>query len=185
MQSKEMKNMSEEEKYQELLKKVEKAIKEKKIDLSSDQDLSIGIMNLISIEEHLFFTAQKTKKDEYYKLLKEVRDMRKVLLKKLIKEYEGEVWCISKHLLASSMRLMEVGTKFLNESKIEQAKELFNMSYRLYSIFWEINLKKNADFQLQSNNKEDNSSQEQKKDEKDLVKKLKFKLEELVNCCIE
>lgn len=29
------------------------------LDLSSDEDLSIAIMNLISIEEHLFFTAQK------------------------------------------------------------------------------------------------------------------------------
>jgi len=33
--------------------------KEDKLDLSSDQDLSIAIMNLLSIEEHLIFLAQK------------------------------------------------------------------------------------------------------------------------------
>ncbi|MBU1148680.1 AAA family ATPase, partial [Patescibacteria group bacterium] len=45
---------------EELLSKVNKMKKQDKMDLSSDQDLSIAIMNLVSIEEHLFFTAQKT-----------------------------------------------------------------------------------------------------------------------------
>ena len=31
--------------------------------------------------------------------------MRKLLLKEIIKDYEGENWCISKHLLAAAMRL--------------------------------------------------------------------------------
>jgi len=89
-----------------LLNKVDEVTKEKKLDLSSDEDLSIAIMNLVSIEEHLFFTSQKTGKSSYLDLLNEVRSMRKDLLKEIIKDYEGEVWCISKHLLASSMRLM-------------------------------------------------------------------------------
>ena len=123
------------------VKKVNKAIGEKKLDLSSDEDLSIGIMNLISIEEHLFFTAQKTGKPEYLKLLNEAREMRKSLLKKIIKEYEGEVWCISKHLLAASMRLMEVGTKALNKGEQGEAEDLFRKSYDLYMMFWALNLK--------------------------------------------
>jgi len=32
------------------------------MDLSSDQDLTIAIMNLVGIEEHFFFTAEKTGK---------------------------------------------------------------------------------------------------------------------------
>src|SRR3990167_1585243 len=96
---------------QQFLDKVKKLEKGEKLDLSSDEDLSIGIMNLISIEEHLFFSGNKTGKSEYFDLLNEVREMRKDLLKRIIKDYEGEVWCISKHLLAASMRLMEVGTK--------------------------------------------------------------------------
>ena len=97
------------------LKKVKNVVKEGGLDLSSDEDLSIGIMNLISIEEHLFFTANKTNKDKYYVLLNEIREIRKTLLKEIIKDYEGEIWCISKHLLAASMRLMEVGTKALTK----------------------------------------------------------------------
>jgi hypothetical protein len=54
----------------------------------------------------------------------------------IIKEYEGEVWCISKHLLASSMRLMEVGTKAQSRGKREEAYDFFEKAYDLYSLFW-------------------------------------------------
>lgn len=123
-----------------LLEKVDKVAKEKKLDLSSGEDLSIGIMNLISIEEHLFYTSQKTHDPKYLELLNEVRVMRTDLLKEIIKDYEGEVWCISKHLLAASMRLMEVGTKELKKGDKKKAWEMFEKSYKLYSIFWGLNL---------------------------------------------
>lgn len=123
-----------------LLDKVEKVTKEKKLDLSSSEDLSIGIMNLIAIEEHLFYTSQKTGKKSYLNLLNEIRIMRTELLKEITKDYEGEVWCISKHLLAASMRVMEVGTKELKKGNKKKAWNLFEKSYNLYSLFWGINL---------------------------------------------
>lgn len=52
-----------------LLEKVEKLKKEHKLDLSSGEDLSIAIMNLVSLEEHFFFTGAKTGKEKYYDLL--------------------------------------------------------------------------------------------------------------------
>lgn len=127
--------------YLDLISKVDKITKSGKVDLSSDEDLSIAIMNLISIEEHLFFTAEKTEKPQYLDILNEVRLMRTELLKKIIKDYEGEVWCISKHLLAASMRLMEVGTKQEKKGNRKEAWDLFKKSFRLYSLFWAINLK--------------------------------------------
>ena len=123
--------------YMEQAKKIEKG---HKLDLSSDEDLSIGIMNLISIEEHLFFTANKTGKTSYFEMLAQIREMRKELLKLIIKDYEGEVWCTSKHLLAASMRVMEVGTKAMANDK-DHAYHLFEMSYNLYNLFWALNLK--------------------------------------------
>lgn len=114
--------------------------KDEKLDLSADQDLSIAIMNLISIEEHLFFSGGKTGNSKYYELLDEVREMRKGLLKKIIKEYDGEVWCISKHLLAASYRLMEYGTKCLGRGKKKEAEEVFEKAYNLYSLFWALNM---------------------------------------------
>lgn len=129
-----------EDTFHQFIERVKKLEKGEKLDLSSDEDLSVGVMNLISLEEHFYFTYNKTKKDEYLDLLNQIREMRKSLLKKLIKEYEGEVWCISKHLLATSMRLMEVGTKALTKGDKESAKDLFQKSYQLYSLFWGLNL---------------------------------------------
>ena len=50
--------------------KINNAKKDNKLDLSADEDLSIAIMNLVSIEEHFFFTAKKTGDDKYFDLLR-------------------------------------------------------------------------------------------------------------------
>jgi len=126
--------------YKELVDRVSQFKIDSNLDLSSGEDLSIGIMNLISIEEHLFFTYGKTKNPKYLELLNSVRKMRVELLKEIIKDYEGEVWCISKHLLSASMRLMEVGTKELKKGEKSKAEKLFQKSYELYSLFWGLNL---------------------------------------------
>ncbi|KKR89360.1 MAG: hypothetical protein UU39_C0040G0001, partial [Candidatus Woesebacteria bacterium GW2011_GWD1_41_12] len=120
--------------YKDLVDKVEKFEIDKNIDLSAGEDLSIGIMNLISIEEHLFFTLQKTKNKNYLDLLNEVRLMRTELMRGIVKDPEGEIWCISKHLLSSSMRVMEVGTKELKKGNKKEAANLFEKSYKLYSL---------------------------------------------------
>ena len=124
----------------EFVERIDAAKKLNPKDLSSDQDLSIAIMNLISIEEHLVFSGAKTGKTSYYDLIKEVRETRKNLLQKIIPSYEGEVWCMSKHLLATSMRLMEVGTKQQSLGNTEEAYKLFNSAYDMYCLFWGLNM---------------------------------------------
>ena len=124
----------------EFVEKMDAAKKVNPKDLSSDQDLSIGIMNLISIEEHLMFSGAKTGKTDFYTMINEVRDLRKRMMQKIIPSYEGEVWCISKHLLAASMRLFEVGTKAQSSGDITQANEVFDESYNLYCMFWGLNM---------------------------------------------
>lgn len=123
-----------------LIDKYDALKKDNKLDLSADEDLSIAIMNLISIEEHLFFSGAKTEKSEYYDVLEEIREMRGSLMKKIIKDYEGEVWCISKHLLGASYRLMEYGTKHLGRGNKKLAEEMFEKAYGLYSLFWALNM---------------------------------------------
>jgi len=124
----------------EFIAKAKKMEKGEKLDLSSGEDLSIAIMNLISLEEHFFFTYQKTGDEKYMELLSQIREMRKTALKEIIKDYEGEVWCISKHLLAASMRFMEVGTKMQTKGDLIKAKDMFKKSYDLYNLFWGLNL---------------------------------------------
>ena len=77
------------ENIEEFIKKFDDMKKQDKMDLSSDQDLTIAIMNLVSIEEHFFFTGAKLGKTEYYDMIKDVREMRKELLKRIIKVFCG------------------------------------------------------------------------------------------------
>ena len=67
-----------------LINKYNSVKQQDKADLSSDQDLTVAVMNLVGIEEHLFFTGAKTRKTEYYDLINEVREVRKAMLKNLI-----------------------------------------------------------------------------------------------------
>ena len=184
----------------EFIEKVDAMKKVNPLDLSKDQDLSIAIMNLISIEEHLAFSGAKTQDNSFFDLIKPIREDRKELLQKIIKTYKGEVWCISKHLLAASMRLMEVGTKLLGVDKKEEAYEFFNKSYDMYCLFWALNMNNAAESEGMLNNFEENNENKivenktekvaynDKKDDKKkegFFSKLKGFITKNVNCCRE
>lgn len=169
-------------KINEFINKVNSS-KDNQLDLSSDEDLSIAIMNLISIEEHFFFTGGKTGEPEYFDLLNTAREMRKDLLKRIVKDPEGEVWCISKHLLSASMRLMEVGTKAQGRGKKEEAAELFKKAYELYSLFWGINLKL---IDMGEVKKLDENQMDKKDDDKgSVLSKLGKAVKYVIDCCKE
>lgn len=185
---------------EEMIKKMDAAKKANPLDLSSDQDLSIALMNLISLEEHFFFSGAKTGKTSFYDLINTVRDMRKELMERIVKKSTaetGEVWCISKHLLAASMRLMEVGTKANASGKKEDAYELFNKAYDLYSLFWGINMDlinvagvkkiepEVCEVALNNQEKSDKSEKSVGTEHKSTVKRLGEWVKNAVNCCIE
>lgn len=127
--------------FDEFIEKIESLKEKAGADLSTTEDLSIAVMNLISLEEHFFFTGVKTHKEEYFDTAHEIRNMRKNLLQQLMPEHEGETWCISKHLLATTMRLIEVGNKLQTDGKKAEAKEMFEDAYKVYSIFWALKLR--------------------------------------------
>jgi len=171
-------------KIEELLKKVEES-KKGKLDLSSDEDLSVAIMNLISIEEHFFFSGAKTGNEKYFDLLNQTRQIRKELLARLVKDVEpgSETWCISKHLLAASMRLIEVGTKYYQEGKKEEAKNLFSKAYDLWSLFWGLNLKLIDIGEVKK--VEENQLNFHDEEKSGVFGKLKEIVKKIVDCCIE
>lgn len=186
----------------EFVERIDSTKKVNPKDLSSDQDLTIAIMNLISIEEHLVFSGAKTGKTAFYDLIEEVRETRKNLMQKIIPSYEGEVWCISKHLLATSMRLMEVGTKQQSMGNTKEAYSLFNQAYDLYCLFWGLNMniidakeiswkpdsieevKQTATSLIQPKTEEAVSTSENTAPTT-LMGKLKSVVRKAVDCCIE
>src|SRR3990167_6518290 len=165
-----------EQQIKEWLGKIEN-IRKSNVDLSRDEDLSIALMNLISLEEHFFFTAIKTDNQIYLEMLHSVRELRIGLLKKIVKEPKGEEWCISKHLLAASMRLMEVGTKELSKGNKEEANNFFRQAFNLYSLFFAINLGMIKAEKLQHN--------EELKKESRIMGKFSEIIKKVVDCCKE
>ena len=190
---------------EEMIEQVDAAKKVNPLDLSSDQDLSIGLMNLISLEEHFFFSGAKTGKPGFYDLINTVREMRKELMTRIVDKSGtdgSEVWCISKHLLAASMRLMEVGTKALGAGNKEDAYNLFGKAYDLYSLFWGLNMhiidlggvrEQEPDFYEAVLVKKEFDNKDEKKPantgnvsaKSSAVKRLGKWVKERVNCCRE
>jgi hypothetical protein len=171
----------------QLLKKFESIKKESNIDLSSGEDLSLAIANLVSIEEHLFFTGSKLERPVYFDLLNDIRSMRVRLMKQLVANPEGEEWCISKHLLSSSYRLMEVGTKNLSLGKKKEAQNMFTDSFGLYSMFWGIVMKQGKETskndELNKGVKTEIASVET--EQKGVLSRFGDFVKKAVDCCIE
>ena len=168
--------MSTQPTMEELIEKINKLKSTGELDLSMEEDLSIAIMNLISLEEHFYFTAEKTGKDEYFDLLNQTREIRKQLLAKMINAHEGETWCIAKHLLATTMRLMEVGTKLQSSGKKEESRDMFKKAYEVYSLFWALRL--NLISVAEMKKTEDKTDTAKPMTKEDLLSKL-------VDCCKE
>ena len=105
-------------------------------------------------------------------------------LEMIIKDYEGEVWCTSKHLLAASMRLMEVGTKAQTKGDQKLAHDFFKKSYDLYNLFWAINLGMVKKGELKPTNFE---SKEQPIEYKksDFLGKVSGVIGKILDCCRE
>jgi hypothetical protein len=167
----------------EFIQKVLESKKKERFDLSADEDLSLALMNLISLEEHFFFSGAKGKDEKYFNLLEETRKIRIELMKKIERAPTYEDHCIMKHLLAASMRLMEVGTKKLSEGKKEEAYDLFEKAYGLYSLFWGINLKI---IQTEEIKKIDDNALNKHDEEKNgLLEKLGKLVRKAIDCCLE
>ena len=199
-----MKKTSKKLSMEEMIEKLDAAKKANPLDLSSDQDLSIALMNLVSLEEHFFFSGAKTGKVGFYDLINTVRSMRKELMERIVQKSsgeDGEVWCISKHLLAASMRIYEVGTKAIGAGKKKEAYEMFQKAYDLYSLFWGLNMHlidlngvhesvptfyDGATEACAVSKSDKKIAKNTKKDEKvSGVRRLGQWVREKVNCCIE
>jgi hypothetical protein len=127
-------------KTENFVKKINEIKGKSELDISAWEDLSIGLMNLVSLEEHCFFSYVKTQDDKFLKMLNIVRELRKKLMLLIVKkDDESEKWCMSKHFLASSMRLFEVGNRLFHKGKEKEAKEIYKDSAELYGLFWALN----------------------------------------------
>ena len=89
------------------------------LDLSSDQDLTIALMNLLVIEDDF----------------EHVRDIRQKLMSRIVRR-DDDVWGTSERLLGMAMRLVDDGNRTFGKD----AYALYNRAYEFYSLFWGVNM---------------------------------------------
>ena len=97
-------------------------------DLSSDQDLTIALMNMIAVEELCPDTN----------IGNMVADLRAKMMHHVVRT--NRFMLISHELLAKSMQLMTDGINALKNGNTKQAYELFDKSYEFYILFWGVNM---------------------------------------------
>lgn len=97
-------------------------------DLSSDQDLTIALMNMIAVEELCPDTN----------IGNMVADLRAKMMQHVVRN--NRFMLISHELLAKSMQLMTDGINALKNENTKQAYELFDKSYEFYVLFWGVNM---------------------------------------------
>ena len=112
-------------------KRVEQIDDQKKVnplDLSSDQDLTVALMNLIAVEDMVNAGA----------LGDMVRDVREKLMRPIVRDMDNAE--MLRDLLGGAMRMMDDGCDLLANGKQSAAYDAFNRSYELYSVFWGLNM---------------------------------------------
>lgn len=109
-------------------KKIEQADSVKKVnplDLSSDQDLTIGLMNLIAIEDMV------APDSELYRTISDIR----MRLMSCIVSTESPRFDLSLQLLSQSIRLIESAHGLDKRA----AYDAYDAAYGVYSLFWGLN----------------------------------------------
>ena len=112
-------------------KRIEQIDDQKKVnplDLSSDQDLTVALMNLIAVEDMVNAGA----------LGDMVRDVREKLMRPIVRDMDNAE--MLRDLLGGAMRMMQDGCDLLANGKQSAAYDAFNRSYELYSVFWGLNM---------------------------------------------
>ncbi len=118
-----------------LVKMVEKADNSKKansLDLSADQDLTIGLMNLIAIERVMGICDKSD-------LCRMVKSVRRSLMGRILTE-GTDLWDLSVRLLGDAMDLLQVANTRLAAGDMDVAYAMYEDAYGLYSLFWGLNM---------------------------------------------
>lgn len=110
-----------------------------KIALSVDEELFWAAANLLQAEEHLLRTISESPPeflDDLKHLVASIRSKRVKLMKMIgMSNPFGEVWCVAKHIISASYRVMEASEKCLVHIKdTHMARELSTVARELEEL---------------------------------------------------
>lgn len=124
-------NIKNAKKLKTLLNQADNAKKVNPLDLSSDQDLTVALMNLLAIEND-FYTDGAT--DGVGAM---VHNIRMRLMGRIV---ENQHMDMSARLLARAMQMIDDGGRAMASGNQTDAYALFDDAYGLYSLFWGLNM---------------------------------------------
>jgi len=112
-----------------------------KKDVAMISDMIQALMNTASLEHHAIISYWKSKNKKFLELRDIARQMRRRWLDRIVdeKSSESELWCISKHLLLSSMAYIEIGDRYYAMNKINEAEESYEDARILTGLFLSLN----------------------------------------------
>lgn len=108
-------------------------------DVGMAEDLVFALSNLIAIENHAYQSYNITKDKKWLETIDIARKMRTKWLETLVKKENSQLWCVSKHLLASACGFMEVGNRFNSTKQSRECEEAYEDSCNLVSLFLILN----------------------------------------------
>ena len=101
-------------KVENFVKTVQNVKEKNKLDLSAWEDLSIGLMNLVSLEEHAFFSYIKTQDKKFLEIWEIVRELRKKLLVLIVKNDKDDEIDVSLRLVKLTISPSVSSSPFLS-----------------------------------------------------------------------
>ena len=114
-----------------LVKQIEYADEQKKVnplDLSSDQDLTVALINLIAIED---FVPDSQIAQMIHQI--RVKLMQPIVDKAVI---DGDVWQVLEKILSSVGALIHIGNQALQRGDKAAAYRAYDDAYEAYAMFW-------------------------------------------------
>ena len=110
-----------------------------KKDVGFFQDAIFGIQHAISAEHHAMESYSTSKRKIWLDVAKIVRPVRSKYLDIITKKENEQGYCISKHLLAFSQALKELGSRYQEENEDKLAEDCFKESLEMEKIILIIN----------------------------------------------
>jgi len=114
-------------------------MKEDGKDVGHIQDWMFAVQHLISAEHHLIESYAITNQKIFLEANEKIRKKRSKLMFEVVPKKEGQIYCITKHLLGASQGLKELANRLVEEGNLELSKEYFKDSQEFEAIVMILN----------------------------------------------
>jgi hypothetical protein len=108
-------------------------------DVGLAEDLIFGLKNLVALENHARESYFMNNDKKWLELCDLARNIRTRWLKLIVKEENSQIWCGTKHMLASIMALEECANRFYQIKRMDLSDQANQDASLLLGVLLEFN----------------------------------------------